>query len=89
MAFSGAWNAPRTENRKDIYPGHHVKAIARLRAGAVNARRPRGRAVEAAAESIDRAEHSATLRIVMAGVGSPSNRREFHSEATARLRPDP
>jgi hypothetical protein len=36
-----------------------------------------GRAVEAAAESIDRAEHSATLRIVMAGVRIAVQPAEF------------
>ena len=40
--------------------------LARLRAGAVNARRPRGTRGRSVAKSIDGAEHSARLEDVMA-----------------------
>jgi hypothetical protein len=46
--------------------GHHAKAKVALRAGAVNARRPRGTRGRSEAKSIDGAEHSGMMKGVMA-----------------------
>src|SRR5437899_2736753 len=78
MTWDGRRNANSAFRIAGNADGHHASAGRALRAGAVNARRPRGtrgrsRAKSRAnsrAKSIDGAEHSSTLSGVMAVVRS-------------------
>src|SRR4051794_25216447 len=75
--------------------GQRATAASALRAGDVNARRPRGtrgRSAAVVAESVDRAEHSATLECAMDGGLSARSegglRAALHDVQMPRLNPD-
>jgi hypothetical protein len=82
--FTACGRDPTLQPAEKSWPSR--SGFGALRAGAVNARRPRGTRGRSAAERIDRAEHSVTISRGMAGVQTSPQPAQVSRRLTAQLR---